>query len=78
MGWLEAIIQFFKLGFLIIGEIFAAKKRAREADEAYELDKTKFRDVALKALEKMRAQAREDSGLANKVEDEVDKELEGK
>ena len=75
MGWITLVVEAIKLVMLILGEVWAAKKRARLAQETYEIDQTEFRALALKVLKRMREEAKDDSAAAKKIEDEVDEEL---
>ena len=70
-----AIIGFFKLLSLILGEIFEAKKRARLANEKYEIDKQKFIEISQKCIDKMRSDAALEAHQAQDVEDQIDKRL---
>lgn len=70
-----AILEIIKLVVLIFGEFFAAKKRAREANEKYEADKKAMLELFEKALVKMRIQAGIDSESAANMDDVVDREL---
>jgi hypothetical protein len=60
---------------LIFGEFFSARARAREEDRQYRVDQEEFKRLASQALTRLRQQAREDSGQAGPVEDQLDEEL---
>lgn len=72
---LALLAGFLKLGSLVLGEIFEAKKRAREANEKYEVDREKFLAISQRALDKMRTDAVEEAKQAQDVEEQVDKKL---
>lgn len=75
MGWLEIIGQVLKLGVLILVEVFEEKKRARLADEKYELTRARFEEVAQKCLIKLRMEAAEDHQPAIDVEDRLENSI---
>lgn len=63
---------------LVVTEIFEEKKRAREAQEKYELDKAKTLEKFEKALARIRTQAAKETSQTGSIEDQLDKELGGK
>jgi hypothetical protein len=72
MGWIELIVQFLKLGMLILNEIYAAKKRAREAQEKYEITQDIFHEIVLKCIERLKTESAMESKEAQDVEDQID------
>ena len=73
MEWVTLIIGILKLGYLILTEVFEAKKRAREKQEKYELTMEKFNELAKKAMQRMKDSAKKED--TNSADDAVDKEL---
>lgn len=69
------LISLFKLASLILTEIFEAKKRARLAQEKYELTAQRFIEISQVALDRMRTEAVKEAQQAQDVEDQVDKDL---
>lgn len=69
------LISLFKLASLILTEIFEAKKRARIANEKYELTKQRFFEISQTALNRMRDEAVKEAAQAQDVEDQVDEAL---
>lgn len=72
MVWAELIGQILKLGILIVGEVFAQQKAARERKERFELNLAIFNAAAQVALDRMRREAKKESDQAHDIEDEVD------
>lgn len=72
---IDLISSVFKLVVLVVGEIYAAKKAAREAQEKWELDTKTFLDATDKAITKFKEDAKIDSDKAKNVDDIVDREL---
>lgn len=75
MGIVEIVAQVFKLSVLILTEVFEAKKRARLANETYEITRARLADIAQLCVLKMREEAAKDHKDAIDVEDELEKEL---
>lgn len=75
MGIIEIVAQVFKLSVLILSEVFEAKKRARLANETYEVTKARLADIAEKCISKLRDEAAKDHQDAIDVEDQLEKEL---
>jgi len=61
---------------LILGEVFEAKKRAREKDEKFILDQKLFNEIVAASLDRMLTSAKQESGEARDVEDQMDKDRE--
>lgn len=66
------IVGLLKLGMLILQEVFAAKKRAREAQEKFELTQAKFLEISEKCIAKLKAEIISDSKQAQSIEDKMD------
>ena len=75
MDYVALFIQILKLGMLITGEIFAEKKRAREALEAFKLDEKLFKMATESALKKMLKEGEEDTSQVGDVDDQMDQRL---
>lgn len=71
---LKMIYELLKLSTLVLTEIFTAKKRAREANEKFEMDQVQFWKMVDLATEKMLDESEKDSKKAKKVEDQIDAE----
>lgn len=78
MGIVELIVAAIKLAVLVLGEIFAAKKRAREAQEKFEIDQAKFLELVQYTLEKMRKDLVSDTKQSNSIDDQMDGLTNGK
>ena len=79
---MSELLGFFKelagLILLVLTEYYQAKKKAREDQEKYELDRARFTTLVVKALAKIRKDATSESDQARRIEDEIDQELKKK
>lgn len=69
------VLEFSKIAFLVLGEVFAAKKRAREQQEQWEMDAKQFELATALVMARIRAEAAKESTQAGKIEDELDHDL---
>jgi len=61
-----------RLGLLIVGEVFEEKRRARIANEKWEMTRARVAEIAEKCAMKLREEAAIDHAQAVDVEDRVD------
>ena len=75
MGYIEMVIVIIGLVMKIFSEVLSARAKAKERKEAFEMDKSKFLDLANKILIKERAQLARESRDARSVEDQIRDDL---
>lgn len=74
-GTIATILAALKIFMLVLGEIFAARKRAREREEKWELDAAQYEAATIVVLARIRASAAKESAEAGKIEDQLDLDL---
>lgn len=62
------------LVILIFTEVYSEIKRARLANEKYQMTREKFNEIAQKCLDRMRTEAAREAQEAKNVEDQIDVE----
>ena len=68
---LSIISNILSLVGLVLGEIFAAKKRARLKQEAFELDQKMFNEMVQRTLVKMRQNVQDTNAQLNDLDDQM-------
>lgn len=71
------IIELIKVAMLVTNEIFEEKKRARIAQEKYELDRQALQEKIRLAVDRIRTGAASESSQAHDIEDRLDQRLNG-
>jgi hypothetical protein len=69
-GLIGKLIDFL---ILVVGEVFAEKKAAREANQKFQLEQEKFNEIAQRSLQKMLDDARKAAAVAQDGEDQLEK-----
>lgn len=72
MSWLTVIGNLLQLGVMVLTEVYAEKKAAREAGEAQALTEEKYQAILALCLERLRTKSTQESSAAQCVEDQVD------
>lgn len=74
---LTIIAEGLKLIFLGLSEYFEGQKRARLAQEKFEVDEAKARDIFAVCIERLRSSAKKESDQAQNSEDKIDEIING-
>jgi len=74
-GTIATILAALKIFMLVLGEIFAARKRAREREEKWELDAEQYEKATVAVMARIRAAAAKENAGVGKVEDQLDMDL---
>lgn len=69
---LNLVIMALQATILVVTEIFEGQKRARLANEKFELDKTAIADMYLRAFQRIKDRQARESQDAQRLEDRID------
>lgn len=71
--WLTLILEFLKIGAVVLKEIFEQKRIAREKNEKYELNQQKLYEIVQQVISKLKSSIQKESSQAQSMEDRIDK-----